>query len=274
MSGASDTPRRLTIASPWLGLGALLLRGLRFGELTVVMPDGGEHVFAGAAPGTAARMRLVEPGFARRLLTGGNIALAEGYMDGSWDTDDLDAVLALGIENINAGWGSAMPLLRRPVERLRHALRDNDADGGSKRNVAAHYDLGNDFYRLWLDETMTYSAACLVETPDRPLSPEELACAQQRKWDRILGLLQPESGDHVLEIGCGWGGFAIHAAKEAGCRVTGLTLSEEQAALARERVREQGLEGQVEIVLQDYRRVHGVFDAIVSVEMFEAVGER
>lgn len=258
---------------PWLGLSAALLRGLRAGELAVELPDGREHVFAGTAAGRAARIRLNDPAFARRLLLGGHIALAEGYMDASWDTDDLDSVLALGIENISAGWGTSVPLLRRPIERLRHALRDNDHEG-ARRNIAAHYDLGNDFYQLWLDDTMTYSAACVAEESEGPLAGEPLECAQRRKWDRMLELIEPDSRDHVLEIGCGWGGFAIHAAKQAGCRVTGLTLSQEQATLARQRVEAEGLEGQVEIRLQDYRHVEGAFDGIASIEMFEAVGER
>jgi len=269
-------PTLLTRASaaPWLGLMALLLRGLRIGELTVDMPDSRQHVFHGRAEGTHARILLLDPTFARRLTAGGSLALAEGYMDGAWDTPDLNAVLALGMENIEAGWGEAIPLLRRPVERLRHALRDNDASGGSKRNIAAHYDLGNDFYELWLDRTMTYSAACLVDEPEQPLSCDELEFAQHRKWDRVLDLIQPGGSDHILEIGCGWGGFAIHAAKQTGCRVTGLTLSEEQAAMAIERVELAGLEGQVDIRLQDYRHIEGRFDGIASIEMFEAVGER
>ncbi|TLM98231.1 MAG: class I SAM-dependent methyltransferase [Actinobacteria bacterium] len=254
---------------------ALLLRGLKSGELVVELPDGAEHVFRGAAPGVHARIRVMDPGFARRLIAGGHLALGEGYIDGAWDTPDLDAVLDLGLENISQGWGATrVPALRRPIERLRHTLRDNDPDGGSKRNIAAHYDLGNDFYRLWLDDTMTYSSACL--TPDERSARDaiELERAQRRKWDRMLELVQPAPGDHLLEIGCGWGGFALHAAREAGCRVTGLTLSEEQAALAREHVAEEGLEGLVDIRLQDYRRVEGTFDGIVSIEMFEAVGER
>jgi cyclopropane-fatty-acyl-phospholipid synthase len=155
----------------------------------------------------------------------------------------------------------------RPLRRLGHALRDNSISG-AKRNIEYHYDLGNDFYRLWLDDTMTYSSACFCD------EAADLEAAQRRKWDRVLELIQPSRGDRILEIGCGWGGFAIHAATEAGCKVTGLTLSEEQAALARERVREHGLEGWVDVRLQDYRREAGTYDGVASIEMFEAVGER
>jgi cyclopropane-fatty-acyl-phospholipid synthase len=152
-------------------------------------------------------------------------------------------------------------------------MRDNDPDGGSKRNVAYHYDLGNDFYELWLDDTMTYSAA-FTDDASVPASDADLERAQRRKWDRILDLIQPGPQDHILEIGCGWGGFAIHAAQDAGCRVTGITLSEQQLEMARERVAAAGLEGRVDLRLQDYREVPGTFTGIASIEMFEAVGER
>jgi len=199
------------------------------------------------------------------------MALAEGYMDEMWDTPDLDEVLDLGLENILAGWGDGLAPILAPFERIRHARRDNDPEGGSRRNIAAHYDLGNDFYELWLDSTMTYSSACLTDETTE-LSPGDLECAQRRKWDYVLELIEPRSSDHILEIGCGWGGFAIHAAKVAGVGVTGLTLSEEQATLARERVEAEGLKDVVDIRLEDYRHVRGPFDGIASIEMFEAGG--
>lgn len=281
-------PSAASIPSAPQALVAAALRRMRVGELTIVTPDAGEHVFSGVEPGPAARVLVRDRSLARRVITGGSIGLAESYMDGAWDSPDLGAVLDLGLENLSRGWAANVPVVFRPAQRLWHAVRDNDARGGSKRNVSYHYDLGNDFYELWLDDTMTYSAACFSrESADsggsgassdqdasRPPSAEELALAQRRKWDRILELIQPARGDHVLEIGCGWGGFAIHAAKEAGCRVTGLTLSEEQAQFARTRVREHGLDGQVDIRLQDYREVGGTFNAIASIEMFEAVGEK
>lgn len=265
---------RNTVLGPWSALIGFALGRLRSGELVVELPDGTERRFAGPEPGPSARLRVLDSSVARRVATGGSIALAEGYMDGSWDTPDLDAVLNLGLENMSAGWGAKAPFVDKPIQRIRHALRDNDPRGGAKRNIAAHYDLGNDFYELWLDDTMTYSSACLTGDESLPMTPEQLECAQRRKWDRILELIQPGTHDHVLEVGCGWGGFSLHAAKEAGCRVTGLTLSEEQARLARERVRAEGLEGKVDIRLQDYREVNGTFDAIASIEMFEAVGEK
>ncbi len=263
----------LQIPNPWHAIIAAVLRQMRVGEISVTMPDGQTHHFVGAKPGPSASIVVHHGSIARRILTGGDIALAEGYMDGSWDTDDLDAVLELGIANLSAGWVADIPLVLRPIHRLWCGMRDNDPWGGSKRNVSYHYDLGNDFYSLWLDDTMTYSSAVLdAETP--PLSADQLESGQVRKWDRILELIQPDSRSNLLEIGCGWGGFAIHAAKQAGCRVTGLTLSEEQADLARRRVREEGLDGRIDIRLQDYREVPETYSGIASIEMFEAVGEK
>ncbi|MHB9002561.1 MAG: class I SAM-dependent methyltransferase [Coriobacteriia bacterium] len=271
----SDLPivRGPLVPNPWHAVIAAVLRGIRAGTLDVAMPDRRTFHFAGSEPGPSARIEVHDAGIARRIVTGGDIAFARGYMSGAWDTPDLNAVLDLGLVNLSEGWAADLPVALRPFHRAWHAMRDNDAKGGSKRNIEYHYDLGNDFYELWLDETMTYSSACSVDG-DGDLTSAQLECAQRRKWDRILEMIQPGSRDHVLEIGCGWGGFAIHAAREAGCRVTGLTLSEEQAALARRRVAEQGLDGQIDIRLQDYREVPGTYGAIASIEMFEAVGEK
>ena len=269
-----QTKRRISqTLDPWNGALAAVLRGARVGELRVLMPDGSAYRFAGDIPGPVASITVRDSSVSRRLVLGGDIALAETYIDGLWDTPDLATVLAFGLANISAGWMARTPFLLRPFYRLWHALHDNDDSGGSKRNIAYHYDLGNEFYKLWLDETMTYSSAMFEDAEGTP-TPQELVSAQRRKWDRMLDLIQPGSGDHLLEIGCGWGGFAIHAAKEAGCRITGLTLSEEQAELARMRVAEEGLEGQIDIRLLDYREVPGTFSKIASIEMFEAVGEK
>jgi cyclopropane-fatty-acyl-phospholipid synthase len=240
-----------------------MLRRLRVGTLAVSMPDGREHVFQGKEAGPSAQIVLHDERVLRRLIAGGSVAFGEAYMDCDWDTPDLDTLLALGLANESA-WSSSEALT--PLRKLLRPLPDNDPTG-AKRNIAYHYDLGNDFYSLWLDPTMTYSAGCFEETGD-------LEAAQRSKWDRVLELLQPTSRDHLLEIGCGWGGFAMHAAREAGCRVTGITLSEEQAALARQRVIEAGLEGDIDIRLSDYRSAPGRYSGIASIEMFEAVGER
>ncbi len=265
MTNGSPTPEK-HLPSGWEAIAFLVLRNLRVGTLTVAMPSGEEHVFGGH-PGPAARIQVVDRATARRVLTGSGIGLAETYMDGLWDTPDLDAVLDLGLANIRAGLGARLPVAQRAAQRAWHRLRDNTRSG-SRKNVEYHYDLGNDFYELWLDDTMTYSCANFEH------GAADLREAQVRKWDRMLELIQPSAKDRLLEIGCGWGGFAIHAAKEAGCQVTGITLSREQAVLARERVERAGLDGRVDIRIEDYRDVSEQFTAIASIEMFEAVGER
>ncbi len=253
----------------------LLLGKIGAGQLTLVDPGGNETVYAGSVPGPSAIVELRHPRAARRILTGGAIGFAEGYMGGEWDSPDLATVLDLGVANFYKSDIDRFPTPLRPAQRLYHRLRANTRRG-SKRNIAAHYDLGNDFYELWLDDTMTYSCAVFGEGLDlgAGVPSVSLRDAQQAKWDRLLDLLQPSSRDHLLEIGCGWGGFAIHAAREAGCRITGITLSEQQRDWAARRVAEEGLDGRVDIRLQDYRDVPGTFSGIASIEMFEAVGER
>ncbi|MEC8180884.1 MAG: class I SAM-dependent methyltransferase, partial [Pseudomonadota bacterium] len=196
------------------------------GVLTVRFPSGRRITFRGPNPGPEAAIRLHHPRVIRRLFFGGDIGLAEGYMADEWDCRDLTKVLAFGAANLQAMdrvLAAAWP--RRLLNRLYHSRRANTRRG-SRRNIAAHYDLGNTFYRHWLDETMTYSAA-LFAHPD-----EDLAVAQERKYRRLAEAINLSAADHVLEVGCGWGGFATFAARTYGCRVTGLTLSKEQAAHA------------------------------------------
>ena len=182
--------RRMTVPNIWHAVLAGVLRGIRAGELAITMPDGRVHRFTGAAPGPSAAITVNDPAIARRILAGGDVALAEGYMDGAWDADDLAAVLDLGLVNISAGWIADVPFALRPIHRLWHAMRDNDPAGGARRNISHHYDLGNDFYELWLDDTMTYSCA-LLDGDSAPQTEEQLKSAQLRKWDRILDLVQP-----------------------------------------------------------------------------------
>ena len=250
--------------------GRLLVRWLNRianGCLTVTFPSGHRHVFG--RPGASPRADIIihDLRLVARMIASGDIGLAESYVAGEWDTPDLTALLALGIANgdaladaLDGSWAV------RVLNRIRHARRANTPQG-SRRNIAAHYDLGNAFYRRWLDESMTYSAAIFAERD------EPLAAAQRRKYRRLAVMLDLRPGDQLLEIGCGWGGFAEIAAHEFGCDVLGLTLSEEQAQYARERMRHAGLDHKVDIRLQDYRDVEGQFDKIVSIEMFEAVGE-
>ena len=209
-----------------------------------------------------------DPRVFRRLLSGGDLGLAESYMDSEWESPDLAAVIALGAANdavlartlAGTAWA-------RLAGRLVHKLRPN-SKRGSRRNIAAHYDLGNDFYGAWLDPSMTYSAGLFASASD-----DDLAAAQDRKYRRIAALADIARGHHVLEIGCGWGGFCTWAAREIGCRVTAITISREQYDFTRARVRAEGLEDKVEVRLQDYRDLSGSYDAIVSIEMLEAVGE-
>jgi cyclopropane-fatty-acyl-phospholipid synthase len=245
-----------------------VLSRLRVGTLHVRWVDGSEHTFRGGTPGPEASVIVTDPRLTIRLLAAGEMGLGESYMDGMWETPDLGAVLDLGCANIMMQ--DDRPHLRSPldpIQKLVHLTRPN-TQRGAKRNIAAHYDLGNDFYRLWLDETMTYSSARFDG------EALDLAGAQRRKWDSLLDMLGADAGEHILEIGCGWGGFAVHAARTRGCRVTGITISEEQHGYARELAQASGVSTLVDIRLQDYRDVRGVFDHVASIEMFEAVGER
>jgi cyclopropane-fatty-acyl-phospholipid synthase len=240
---------------------------LEAGSLTATLPNGKRYLFEGRVPGPAAEIVVHDLSFARRLFEGGDIGFAEAYIAGEWDTPDLSAFLYLFCVN-HAAVATLLP--GRPIvklfQRFRHWLNRN-SKSGSKRNIHAHYDLGNAFYREWLDRTMTYSAA--IYAP----GDNDLAAAQTRKYRKLAEAGGFKAGDHVLEIGCGWGGFAEFAASEVGCRVTALTISKEQFAYATERMAKAGLSDRVEIRLQDYRDEKGIYDGVASIEMFEAVGE-
>jgi len=237
-----------------------LLEGLRHGLLEVRLPDGGSRLFGEGEPGVV--LQVHDEAMFGRVLARGDIGLAEAYLDGQWDTPDLTGLLGLFAANREvlrrAVYGSWRQLLGA---RLRHWLNRNSRDG-SRRNIMAHYDLGNDFYRLWLDPSMSYSSALY-----RPGDDGSLSAAQDAKYRRILHRLAAGPGQSVLEIGCGWGGFAELAVAE-GLQLTGLTLSPAQLEWARRRV------PQADLRLQDYRDLDERFDHVVSIEMFEAVGER
>ena len=236
------------------------LEGLRHGRLHLTTPEGEVHVF-GEPGGIEADMHLRDWSVLPALATRGDVGLGETWIAGLWQTSSLEALLTLACRNIDhlEGWSEPGLLARIRMRIVDRVLRANSLRGSS-RNIRAHYDVGNEFYHLWLDPGMTYSSA-LFASPD-----EDLEAAQMRKNDRILSRLAP--GEQVLEIGCGWGGFAEHAA-DRGRHVTGLTLSPSQKGYADAR-----LDGRADIRLQDYRAVQGRFDNIVSIEMIEAVGER
>ncbi|MDO9433749.1 MAG: cyclopropane-fatty-acyl-phospholipid synthase family protein [Phenylobacterium sp.] len=246
----------------------LMALNWRAGELIFVTPAGRELRIAGAEPGFEATIIIHDFRFMRRVLASGDIGFAEGYMAGEWDTPDLSAVLSAVSLNFDR---LAKLVLGNPVARavnfVGHRLNANTRKG-SRKNIHAHYDLGNAFYSRWLDQTMTYSSA-LYEHPDQPLDQ-----AQTHKYRTLAQGMGLSSGQSVLEIGCGWGGFAEFAAKEVGAKVTGITISREQFEFARKRMFEQGLSDRVDIQMIDYRDVQGCFDRVASIEMFEAVGER
>jgi len=247
---------------------ALRLAGLiRAGHLMLTLPDGSMHRFGGQRPGPEAVVTLHRARAIRRFALGGSLGWAEAYLDGDWSSPDIRAVMALAAAN-EAEWDAVLrgSLLVRTLSRLYHALRPNTRRG-ARRNIAAHYDLGNDFYAAWLDPTMTYSSAEFAG------AGETLETAQARKVRNLLAAIDLRPGQSLLEIGCGWGYLAELAAREFGARVVALTLSREQHAYATERMATAGLSGQVEVRLQDWRDVPERFDRIASVEMFEAVGE-
>jgi cyclopropane-fatty-acyl-phospholipid synthase len=242
-------------------------RRIQRGRLTVELPDGRREEFGTGAGGPGAELRIHDVRAVRRILLGGDLGAGEAYMAGLWSSPDLPTLAKVASINRD-GLGLTRGWWRTPAKMLKtvaHRLRRNTIDG-ARRNIAAHYDLGNDFYRLFLDETLTYSSA-VFETPDQPL-----ADSQRNKYRRMAERAGLEAGQHVLEIGTGWGGFALYAAGELGCRVTTATISKAQHELATERVRAAGLEDRVTVLLRDYREIDGQYDAIVSIEMFEAVG--
>ncbi len=262
-------PRIRPVATPALQLLAGYLRRVRIGRLHVQFDDGSVRTF-GATDVPEARLCVRRPSaLLRRILLRGTVGFAEGYIAGDWQTPDLTGLLRLLACNERQ---LEAPLALNPgnwVNRLRHRLRANHR-AGSRRNIRAHYDLGNDFYRLWLDTSMSYSAALFRDLTKASFS--DLQEAQQRKYDRLLDRLDAKPGERILEIGCGWGGLALAAARR-GLQVTGITLSREQLAHAREAVAAAGLGDRIELRLQDYRELTETFDHVVSIEMMEAVGE-
>jgi cyclopropane-fatty-acyl-phospholipid synthase len=240
---------------------------LRNGRLDFVLPDGRRFRCEGAGPGPVAELDIHNAEVFTRLVRDGDLGFCEAYMDGWWSTPDLQAFMDLvHADNDDVYDGYPGMKLVRAFERLRFWWQSN-SKGQARKNIAYHYDLGNDFYRLWLDDTMTYSSA-LFRT-----GQESLERAQEAKYASMVDQMGATAGDHVLEIGCGWGGFAEYAARERGLRVTGLTISRAQYDYAVARMAKAGLSDRVEIKLQDYRDERGQYDGIASIEMFEAVGE-
>lgn len=244
------------------------------GGMRMVWPDGSRRVFGAPGADITAEIRIRSTEFFQRCALYGNIGLGEAYVDGCWETDSISDVISWFILNLSKTQGArtssgrmAFVNLLNLINRAGHLLRPNSVKT-SRRNIAEHYDLGNEFYSLWLDDTMTYSSA-RFERPGQPLAE-----AQTSKYEALCQKLRLKPGDHVLEIGCGWGGFCCHAAKNHGVRVTAVTISQEQHKYATERVAREGLSDRIEIRLQDYRHITGQFDKIASIEMLEAVGDQ
>ena len=249
---------------------ALFLRRLaaiRDGRLELRLPDGRVHVFGDPRSDLRAIVEVRDPRVFRRFVVGGDVAFGETYAEGRWTSPDLPSVVRLGVRNMRAfdAGRRLTSALSRFGNRLRHAFRRNTV-AGSRLNIRFHYDLGTDFYSLFLDPTLTYSCA-IFDTPETSLEQAQLA-----KLDRIARALELAPGDRVIEIGSGWGTFAIHAATRYGCRVTTTTISRSQYDHVRERIAREGVGERVELLFEDYRRLSGRYDKAVSIEMFEAVG--
>jgi cyclopropane-fatty-acyl-phospholipid synthase len=260
------TPRDGLPLAAFVALKALAR--LKVGTLSLGLPDGSTRRFSGSQPGPEAALHVRDWHIFSRVLSSGDMGFAEGYMAGEWDSPDLVRLLELMAANEAAlGRVARASWWRRQLLRLAH-LRHDNTRRGSRRNIHAHYDLGNAFYSLWLDPTMTYSSALYDGDSSRPLDQ-----AQRAKYERILDRLGARQGDSLLEIGCGWGGFAETAARR-GVRVRAITISQEQLAYTRERLSRAGLGHIASVEFRDYRDVEGTYDHIVSIEMIEAVGER
>lgn len=265
VSGQLTTGARL---SPWENAAFKLLSGLTQGRLDVTLADGRNYVFEGAEPtGLQADIAIRDSNAFHRFFSGGNLGFCEAYIDGDWTTSNLADLLTLFLRNQNALQSYKNgTLLTRLGTLWRHKSHANNKHG-AKKNIEAHYDLGNTFYAQFLDPGMTYSSALFTSYQ------QDLAQAQKAKYASLCNRLMIEQHHRVLEIGCGWGGFAEYVAREIGSRVTAITLSPSQHAFASARIRDNGLSDRVDVQLIDYRDVQGQFDRIASIEMIEAVGQ-
>ena len=261
LSGQRDLPRYFSQVFS-------IAKSINQGSLDFVLKDGRRFRAQGKLPGPMAEIVIHNPDVFARLIREGDLGFSDAYLEGGWTSPDLQIFMDLmNADNDHVYDGFPGLGLVRTYEKMRFWLNSNSRRQ-AKKNISYHYDLGNDFYRLWLDDTMTYSSA-KFET-----GQESLEAAQTRKYASMIDQMGVQPGDHVLEIGCGWGGFAHYAAGERGLRVTGLTISREQRDFAVDRIKRAGLSDKVTIKLQDYRDEEGSYDGIASIEMFEAVGEK
>ncbi|MCF6443422.1 cyclopropane-fatty-acyl-phospholipid synthase family protein [Nereida sp. MMG025] len=245
-----------------------MAQNMNRGQLDMVLPDGRRFRATGKAPGFVAELDIHNDDIFGRLIREGDLGFCDAYLDEWWSTPDLQAFMDLiHDDNDEIYDGFAGQALVRMYEKLRFWWQSN-SKAQAKKNISYHYDLGNDFYAAWLDDTMTYSSA-LFKT-----GQESTEKAQEQKYAQLIDEMGAVAGDHLLEIGCGWGGFAEYAARERGIKVTGLTISQEQFNYAVDRIEKAGLSDMVTFKLQDYRDEKGQYDGVASIEMFEAVGEK
>jgi cyclopropane-fatty-acyl-phospholipid synthase len=259
----------MNVATPAWDLALLDAIGgrIRLGRLVVALPDGGRRTYEGSLPGPHGHVELHDTRLVRRLARLGAIGLADGYVAGDFDSPDLASVIELGALHLEGGAG-VPAVVDRAGRAIWRRLGRAATPRGPLRDIVQHYDLGNDFYELWLDPTMTYSSGVFVD------DDATLEDAQREKYRRLADAADLQRDEEVLDIGCGWGGFATYAAAELGCRVTAITVSREQFDHVGKLVAERGLGDRVEVRLQDFREAQGTFDRIVSIEMIESIPQR
>jgi len=259
--GQTDLPRYFSAVFS-------IVESLNHGQIDFKLPDGRVFRAKGRAPGQAVELTVHNTDCFTRLIREGDLGFSDAYLEGWWSVSDLQVFMDIILDRNEAVFDGFPGMgLVRIYERMRHWMNRNSREQ-AKKNISYHYDLGNEFYAKWLDETMTYSSA-IFKT-----GQEDMAKAQTAKYASMVDQMGVKEGDHVLEIGCGWGGFAEYAAGVRGLKVTGLTISQEQHDYAVERIKKAGLSDKVEIVMRDYRDETGLYDGIASIEMFEAVGEK
>ena len=244
-----------------------LLSGIKNGRFSLTLPGGQRITHEGPEAGPEAELTVHRWRVLRRLMVEGDVGFADAYIAGDWDTPDLAALLKFWVTNMQVAENFFAGSFFSRLGRLFKHGKNKNSRAGSRRNILAHYDLGNEFYKLWLDEKMIYSSAVYDK------AEETLEQAQANKFDRVTRMLGLHGKESVLEIGCGWGGLAAHLAGHGAKDVTGVTISPSQLAIAQASMKQQGLAEQVDLRLQDYRDIKGKFERIVSIEMFEAVGE-
>jgi len=244
-----------------------VLENLRVGTLDVTLADGSTHRFVGQMPGPEADLQIKTRAALGQIMRDGKMGFCEAFMTGGVSSSHLPTLIELAVlQNTYVEENLRFSRIKNWLRQVHHYMRSNTRTG-SKKNISFHYDLGNSFYAKWLDQSMTYSSAIFEE------ESQDLSCAQKAKYRRLAELAGIREGHHVLEIGCGWGGFAEYAAGELKAKVTGITISREQFDYATQRIKDAGLDDQVTILLKDYRDLDQSYDSIVSIEMFEAVGE-